>query len=155
MSKPTGMEGSSLHSQFCLIPVTYFSVFLLVHVGAAVLYHRLRTTSSLYLWCMSYPLLSGTPEDKSNALTASATKWWKFFFSASSKSSCWALTLSEVAHSSGSSSSRRVGSDQCPEQHSLKTWSKTGVYCEKRLYLTSPFSLSVQLHTVHLIPISH
>lgn len=90
-----------------LIPVTHFSVLLLVHVGATVLYRWLRTTSSLNLYCMSYTLLSGTPEDKSNALTGSATKSWKFFFSASSKSSCWALTPSEVAHSSGPSGGRR------------------------------------------------
>lgn len=146
-----------------LIPVTYFSVLLFVHVGAAVLYRWLRATSSLNLYYMSYTLLSGTPEDKSNVLTASATKWWKFFFFASSKSSCWALTPSEVAHSSGPSGGRSVGSDQCSEQHSLKTWSKTGVYCEKCLKIVfnqsiqplcptthGPFNPHVQLQPVQL-----
>lgn len=138
---PSIPVGSDITVLSHLIPVTYFSVLLLVHVGAAVLYRWLRATSSLNLYCMSYNLLSGTPGDKSNALTASATKWWKFFFCASSKRSCWALTPSGVAHSSGPRGGRSGGSDQCSEQHLLKTWSKTGVYCEKCLKVVSNQSI--------------
>lgn len=72
------------------------------------------------------------PEDKSNVLTASATKWWKLLFSASNKSNCWDLTPpSEVAHSSDPNGGRSVGRDQCSEQPLLKAWTNSGVYCER------------------------
>lgn len=82
-------QSSSISSHSCHF---CFSVLELVHVGAAGLYRRLRATSPLNLYCMSYSPLSGMPGDKSNALTASATKWWKLLFSASNKSNCWDLT---------------------------------------------------------------
>lgn len=62
-----------------LIPVTVTSRSWsgCVHEAAA-LYRRLRATSTLNLCRMSYTLLSGTAEDKSHPLAASATKRWKF-----------------------------------------------------------------------------